>query len=197
MPTTIQIPKLTVRQIEIDIEGTTPLITHRMAQEVIEGIAGDQGVKKPKPKERPPRDPDAEFRASTYPLPDGGFGFPAIGIKKATITAAGRFTDAVMTQMMGGFFIPADLLAIISDNPPQMRTDRVRIGMGTTSLAYRAAFFPWSITVPITYIEEIISMDHIVNAVTLAGLSVGIGDWRVEKKGSFGQWMIAGVRELV
>ena len=76
-----------------------------------------------------------------------------------------------------------------------MRSDRVVLsGMSrTSSIAYRPMYEDWGMDVPIWINAGFVSPDQIVNLLNIAGFGVGIGDWRVEKKGTFGQFEVARV----
>lgn len=184
---TVFIPELRMARINVRVKGVTPLITHRFSEDVMEKMARDQqGEAKVK---KPPRNPQAEFEAACYRTPEGGYGFPAAGVKKAMVTAGQRFAGEKGTELYGAFSIPVELLEL-ECGEPRMREDRVVLsGMSrTSSIAYRPAFFPWGMVIPVFFNADFITAGSLVNLLRLAGQSVGIGDWRVEKKGSFGQF---------
>ena len=84
------------------------------------------------------------------------------------------------------FFVPGELVAI--EGEPSMREDMVRVGMGTADLRYRPEFKSWSISLPIEYNADAITLEQIVNLVNLAGFGVGIGEWRPERDGQYGMF---------
>lgn len=189
---TITISAIAIARMRVQIVGTTPLITHRFSEQAIEDIRKRQGDAAKLKKAA--RDPEAEFRAACYRTRDGHYGFPAVGVKRAMVAAGQRFADEKGTELNGAFSIPDEMLELAADEP-RMRCDRVVLsGMSrTSSVAYRPEFYPWSIRVPIQWNEGFISADQLLNLLQLAGFSVGIGDWRVEKKGSFGQFRLGEV----
>lgn len=178
------------------IEGTTPLIVNRMSEAKIEAIEKSQaGAAKTK---KPPRDPHAEFAGAQYRLADGGHGFPGGGVKRAMVTAGQRFADEKGTELLGAFTVPAELLRIVADADPRMRTDRVVLAgpSRTTSVAYRPEYWPWAMDVPLIVNVSFIPVDRVINLLQIAGISVGLGEWRVEKKGTFGQFEVVEVYEI-
>jgi hypothetical protein len=186
----VLLPARNIQRWEVRIVGETPLITHRFGEDAIQAIQDAQGgAAKTK---KPPRDPRREFEQGMYRLPDGGYGFPAAGVKLAMTIAGQREAGEKRTELMGRISIASEHLEIISDRPPEMRTDRVRLsGMaGVTSLAYRPVFWPWSMLVPIRFNANTIQLDQVLNILDIAGFSVGIGDWRVDRKGTFGQFSV-------
>ena len=192
----IIIPSIDIARFQVRIVGTTPLITHRFG-DIPKGQIQDAQSGKAKVK-KGPRDPQAEFMDSCYRTPDGHFAFPASGIKKSMVTAAARYADdKKAVRLYGAFGITSELLEIEGD-APRMRTDNVVLsGIGhTAGIAYRPEFFPWAMTIPLTVNVGFVSIDQLVNLLRLAGFGVGIGDWRVEKKGTFGQFEVEGVNRL-
>ncbi len=183
---TITLPALSIETWEMRIIGETPLIAHRFGEDAIRQIEKGQGDG-PKVK-KAARDPVREFEQASYRLEDGRYAFPAGAIKRCMTIAGMRFAEEKGTELMGKFSIPVELLHLDSPAEPRMRTDRVKIGMGTTSLTYRPEFFPWSLTFPIRF--AFMSIDQLFNILTIAGFSVGIGDWRVDKKGVHGQFRV-------
>ena len=145
------------------------------------------------------------------------FGFPVTAFKQAAISAAYRL-GWVRDKMglRGAFFInadantvygsalanpndvsssyvvekPMDMVEIHSD-APIMREDMVRIGMGTADIRYRAEFRNWSADLKISYNKSgQFSLDSIVNIINAGGYVCGVGEWRPERDGSNGQFMV-------
>lgn len=193
MAKTIEIPEPVVREVRVVIEGVTPLLCNRFSEEAIAAIEGKQAKKASAGKAA--RDPEKEFRASLYETGDGGYGFPAGGVKKAMAAAGYRFAGQAMTETNGAVNLIGDLLPIKGDEPHR-DSRNVRLSSGVTSIAYRGRFDSWSIEVPMRYNANAISLEQILNLVNLAGFSVGIGAFRPEKKGLFGQFKIRSVEEV-
>jgi hypothetical protein len=189
----IEIPEIQLGRLVVTLKGQTPLITHRFGERARTAIEDkQQGAAR---TAKPPRDPEAEFRDSLYPLGEDCYGFPAAGVKKALVCAGGRFADEQMTVLRGVINVQGDLLEIQAP-APRMRSDRVRIDGGrTSSIAYRPAFWPWTIDVPIVFNAALLTEAKVLNLVQLAGFSIGIGDWRPEKGGTFGTFALKGAAQ--
>lgn len=194
--TQVTIPELKMGQLVVHIEGTTPLIMNRFSETAMSDLAARQsGAAKVKKSGRVPED---EFDAALYRDEDGDYAFPSIGIKRAMVNAGQRFADEKATELNGAFSISGEMVKLCNFDEPTMRADRVILsGIGrTSSIAYRPQFVRWAMEPIIHFNMDFISPDQIVNLLRLAGFSVGIGGWRVEKKGSFGQFRVTSVRAV-
>lgn len=210
---TIQpVEKLTA---ELTIVGETGLIVHAWSEKARrEMLEIQQGKAKGKKKDF--KNPVREFIQSLYWLdgtPDvpknateeeaelifkdaiakgARFGFPAVAIKKAATSAAyrqGWTKDRVSAN--GSFWLTgldgSEFVEIISDEPPIMREDMVKIGMGTADLRYRGEFRNWKCKFRITYLKNgVFSLENIISMINLGGFSCGLGEWRTEKGGISG-----------
>ena len=53
-----------------------------------------------------------------------------------------------------------------------------------------------SVVIPIKLDESVVSLDQFVDIAARAGMGVGVGNWRPEKKGDFGLWEIVGLENV-
>ena len=188
----LPVPELTLFRLKL--EGTSPLITDAFSEPRRVKLAATQdGSAKVKPG---PRQPEVEFQESIYRLADGAYGVPKLAFRKAIQAAAVRMTDVKGTEVLAAFAIdtPDECLPLITGEP-RMRTDHV-VRMGRGNLAYRSEFWPWSIILPIRLDHEVVSLEQFVHIVFKAGLGVGIGNWRPEKKGDYGCWTVADLLDV-
>lgn len=178
----IIIPEFFTKEIRIKIEGTTPLLTHRFDPKNLE-------VSPTKKRVIPSE--EEKFQSGLYVIREGVYGFPAAGVKKAMVSAGYRFGDAASTVLKGALNVLADMIEIIGP-PPIPRTDPCKVGgrNKVASLTTRPQFFPWSMWIPIAFSPETLSVEQVVNLVRLAGFAVGIGDWRPERSGTMGQFIV-------
>lgn len=183
----IVIPQPKLQQMAIRIVGITPLLTNRFGEKAIEQIEVKQQHDAKGPREA--RDPHADFQAACHLISPGVYGFPASGIKKAFVAAGFRFADEKGTVLRGVLNVTQPLI-VIEGPEPRMRTDPVRLPTGKFTIAYRPEFNPWAMTIPVVYNAAMISPAQILNLVQIAGFSVGIGAWRPETNGSFGQFSL-------
>jgi hypothetical protein len=195
----IEIKTLGTERLLIPVVGTTPLIVHAWSAKAKRAMLDAQQGRK-SPKEH--RDPEEDYRTSLYRTGDGGFGFPTLGFKDATVSAARFYGKTVtMTQLRQFLFmngVPSeDKTQILTPvtGEPRMREDMVRVGMGT-DLRYRGEFLDWSAVLDVRYVTTALSRESIVALVEAGGMGVGVGEWRPEKNGQNGTYRIDTTREI-
>ncbi len=181
---TITLPPLNLQTIRLRLVGDSPLICHAWSEKSRKQML-DKMMKKASAG-RPAKDPEQEYRDSLYPLPGGGFGFPSIAFKSAAVDAASFVDGITKVQMRGCFHIHGELVEI--DGKPSPREDVCRVGMGVADLRYRGEFKDWSANVAVQFNSSAISAEQIANMFSIAGFSIGIGEWRPARDGQFGRF---------
>lgn len=195
----VELPRINLKKVQIKVHGDSPLICHAWSEKAKHMMLQKQMKKAVSGKAA--KAPEEDFFDSLHWLtekpqkassgvPNGArFGFPSVGFK-ATAVSACRFTDGIkMTEVRGSFHIDGDMVEI--KGTPVMREDMVRIGMGTADIRYRGEFPEWSAVLNITYNENALSIEQIMNLFNVGGFGVGIGEWRPERDGSFGRFHVA------
>lgn len=167
--------------INIKIRGITPLIVHRWDPKARQMMLDAMQAKRAKAK--PIKNPEAEFEASRYRLPDGRDGFPAVAFKSAIVGSARLFGKSVtMTALKTQILVTGEpdtdgtLLVPITGNV-SMREDCVRVGSGTADLRYRAMFTDWSADLRIEFLSSALAAESVIALVEASGLG-GVGEWR-------------------
>lgn len=201
-PESVNIPTLKIENIKVKIVGDSALICHAWSEKakamMLAKQTGEAGLGKE------PKNPYQDFCNSLYWLtekPKGRditeadlkaarFGFPAIGLKASAVEAATTVDGISMAEARRAFHVPVEYVEIKGDL--HMREDMVRVGMGTADIRHRGAFDPWTMTVPIKFRPDVLTAAQIINLFNLAGFSVGIGEWRSAKDGSFGLFHVSG-----
>lgn len=195
----VSISKIDATKMTVPIIGTAPLIMHKFSEKAKRAMLdAQQGRKTPKQA----RDPEADYQASFYRTKEG-YGFPAVAFKACTISAA-RFygKDVSMVQLKQFVFFPG----IVSENDqqalieihgePRMREDVVRLGISGTDLRYRAEFPEWSATLEVVFVSSALTQESALSLIEAGGMAVGVGEWRPQKSGDFGTFMIDPTREV-
>lgn len=187
VPQAITLPPLNLQNIKLHLVGDSPLIVHAWSEKSRKQML-DKMLKKANAG-RAMKEPEQEYRDSLYPHPDGGYGFPSIAFKSAAVDAA-SFVDGITKVMMrGAFHIPGELVKI--DGEPTPREDVCRVGMGAADLRYRGEFKQWTADVSVQFNANAISAEQIANMFSIAGFSIGVGEWRPARDGQFGRFHLA------
>lgn len=190
---TISIDRIASETILVPIIGTTPLIMHNFSakgkQQMLDAM---QGKKNPKT----PKDPQAEYEAAAYRLRDG-YGLPAVAFKDAACKAS-RFygKDVTMVGLRQFLFVhgessdrdPQQLVEIFGE--PKMREDVVTVGMSGKDLRYRPEFREWSAVLKVTFVSSMLTRGSVLSLIDAAGMGIGVGEWRPEKRGNNGCFTI-------
>jgi len=172
----VTIQSLKLETVKVPIKGITPLIVHNWSAKAKRQMLEKQMAGKNAPKaKKEPKDPEADYKASLYLMPDGKPGFPAPGFKAAIVGACRMFDGLPMTLAKTIIRVNGYLVRIEGEH--HMREDPVRLETGVADLRYRAEFPEWSATLSITFNANILKVEDIISLVNAAGM-VGIGEWR-------------------
>lgn len=178
---------LKIARLVVTVRGLTPLLVNRFPETAIEQIEASQtGSARMK---KAPRNPEVEFNNTRYLDDKGRDCLPAAAFKEAMVRAVSYIDGMAMTEARGAFFVDADLIPLRC-SPPRMHKSRVVLNRKTTSIAYRACYDEWEADLPISYQENVITAEQLINIIELAGYAVGVGAWRPQCKGQFGRFEI-------
>lgn len=200
----ITLKPIKIKEVEITIEGVSPLIVNNFSEKSRRQILEAQ---QKKTKEKEVRNPIEDGMRACYwltPMPEefteeafekalkegARFGFPAKGIKASIVSGAYRnklTPDKV--SLYGAFLIPEELIEIKYKNL-RIREDYVRIAHGGTDVRFRPEFDGWSMTFKMQYNENAYSLEQILNFINLGGFSCGLGEMRTEKGGNNGSYIV-------
>lgn len=206
----IEIKPIEIKKTTIRIVGDTPLIMHAWSEKAKREML-DKQMKKTKSSAREAKNPVEDFIRSMYwltPMPTdmtedgfeqaiaGGarFCFPVTAFKQAAISAAYRmgWTKDKMS-MRGAFYIDGDenQMIEIKGEPPVMREDMCKVGMGVADIRFRGEFRNWYADMTISYNNNgQYTLEQIVNIINAGGYVCGVGEWRPERDGQFGMFHV-------
>lgn len=214
----IELPKIDIRLMTVNIVGDSPLIVHKWSEKAKKEMLDKQMKKASKGKQA--KVPLKDFVDALYWLDENGdcietpegldditndtpinevmdvvsqgrFGFPTVAFKACAIDAGyQQGVIAKKTTARGAFHILGEY-AVIEDIP-EMREDMVQVG-GMSKVAdirYRPEFRNWKTTLTIKYNASAISPEQIANLLNYGGFANGVGEWRPSKDGSFGTFHV-------
>ena len=184
--TAVEVPQIDIVRYDITIIGDSPLIMHAWSEKAKQEMLDKQMGKAKGKKE--PKNPEQDYEDAFYRLSDGRPGFPSIAFKAAAVSAARQVEGLTMTFLRGAFHIQDELTPITGT--PRMRQDTVRIGMGTADIRFRPEFPAWSAVLKVRLNRRSMTLEQLVHLINQAGFSVGVGEWRPEKDGSYGMFRV-------
>jgi len=166
----VEVKEFNIQTVKIPIVGVSPLIVHKWSEKAKREIQDKQGGVA-KNKKHDIRVPEDDFEQAKHVSPEGWEGFPAAGVKAAMIRGA-KMIGMVMKDTQMAFFVKADceetqLIRIYGE--ARLRTDMVRVGMGSADIRYRPEYVEWSAVLTVEFNAGIISMDQIFQLVKAAG----------------------------
>ena len=183
----IELPRMDIRHMSIRLVGDSPLVCHKWSDKAKKMML-DKQMKKATPKKEA-KDPEQDYKDSLYEHPDGGYGFPAIGFKKAAVDACSHVDGVTKVLARGAFHVVGEMVKI--EGEPRPREDMVRIAMGTADIRYRGEFPDWSCDLEVRYNASVMSAEQVVNLFNTAGFAIGVGEGRPQKNMSWGMFHVA------
>ena len=179
------------QQVKLKVTGLTPLIQNKMKESILKDME-DVRTGKAKKSTRKAVDPKKEYLKSSYIQDDGSFGFPASAFKQCAVRA-GKGLGLAMTDTRTLFFVlpnaPDGECVAIKSKKPLLRKDPVNVKTGK-DLRFRPEFRNWKADLLIKFDADRITIEQIANLLNHGGQTVGVGEWRPEKNGTFGTFEV-------
>jgi len=180
------IERSNVFSITVEVTGTAPLIQNKFAQKSIEEmLRKHMGLSVQREKKVP-----AEcIERATIRNDAGIVCIPPTAFKKAMLTASGSVKGLKKGQLRTQLFIEGKSIPItFSRMVPQMDMVRTSGMSRTPDVRFRPRFEDWVARMTIQF-PEFIPVQTVVDLLSRAG-SVGVGEWRPEKDGTFGTFEV-------
>jgi hypothetical protein len=183
------VAEMSIKRATIKLVGDSPLIVHAWSAKAKREILDKQMKKAKSAKEA--KDPEALFQEALYRMPNNPdkYGFPAVGFKSAAVDACSMVSDMTKVGARGAFHIQGDMVEL-NYGTVNHREDMVKIAMGTADVRIRPEFIDWSVEFEVRYNSGVISLDQLANLFNVAGFSIGVGEWRPQRDGSFGMFHV-------
>lgn len=177
--------------LHIKLNGLSPILMNNPAG-MLSLTAGEQTIgKKAIPK------PEEAAKSSRYLLPDGTLYVPAIAVRNCLLTATKGILvnrKSAMPFISGGILMRDEAFPLYRHGQPltqySMDVRRAVIQrQGITRVRARIEL-PWELDCIFDYNRDIVDIGIIETIAKKAGQTVGILDYRVEKKGWFGRFEV-------
>lgn len=179
------------KKYEVRIEGVTPLLQNR--------FTGADEVESSPTKKRSATTKENNVEDTLYKLPTGEVYQPSESIKQALIEAGKAFkkgksnlskTFASFLQITPEAIIHENQKWIIDRRPVVIPSTKGRV------MRNRARFENWALTFEVTVLDEDeIDKKTLHDALDYAGHYLGVGDYRPQKKGMYGRFIVSSLKE--
>lgn len=193
--TSVVITPPDIRIIQLQIEGTSPLVINKFSAKAKEIMMATQmaGSTAKSRKNREAKDFEDLFNGARHVSTEGWDGIHAASFRNAAISAC-RAAGFVMTKAKLAIFVEPDgfdaddmtPLVRITQGEPQMVVSPCRNATGVIDLRPRPTYFPWGAELKIKYDAGILTDSDVVNLIARVGMQVGIGEGRPDSKQSAG-----------
>ena len=183
------------RYLQIDIQGTTPLVMNRFSAKAQEEMKAKQeaGSTSSSKKVREAKDFTALFEGAKHVSTEGWEGIHAAAFRNGAISAC-RAVGFKMTHAKLAFMVIQDGLDRVDSAPLVRLTEGVaeewiaptRNATGVIDLRARPMYKTWAASLKIRYDAGMLTDVDVTNLIARVGLQVGIGEGRPDSKMSAG-----------
>jgi hypothetical protein len=190
----VNIPPIEIKYFRIRLVGDSPLIVHAWSAKAKQQML-DKQMGKARPKKEK-RDPQHDYEEAFYRTSEGAAAFPTLAFKSAAVSAARQVEGLTMTYLRGAFHVVGELVEV--EGAPRVREDMVNIGSIKTvaDLRYRPEFVEWAVELVVRMNVRALTLEQLLHLFNQAGFSVGIGEWRPERKGNNGMFHVEDVSAM-
>lgn len=139
-------------------------------------------------------EPNEQAKTAEYRTPDGSLYVPGIAVQRCLVNAAtyskGKGRGSLQKPVAACVLITPEYCILENQS---YRVDARPVVIPATKgkiVRYRPAFDDWSISFTIVFDAELLKVAELREVVDNAGSRVGLLDFRPEKKGPFGRFMV-------
>jgi len=192
---TIEISPVDQQSVTVSVVGVTPLLMNRLSEKARHGLILPPRKSSGKKPSGLKHDPIEEFQASPYRLRGDDAPTLLAGLstwfKGAMRTAALDTEDTSKAEIGRLAYVEGDYIPIYG--VPKLHMAIVRqAGINKTPDVRTRAILPkWAAQFTVTFISPKLNAHSVMNLIGRGGVCSGVGDWRPEKGGRFGQFRIA------
>lgn len=185
------------------IEGITPLLQHRMPEDVLFGLLGAKTERKKDKEIRTPRELAKRY---AYLNKDGSSYIPSAYISGAIASVSGDYKQKhsirkSLKYIISGVFRPVDEhIQLKSKDHKPLKKFEVDIRRGNNFqrgavAVCRPRFDKWYAEFEVQIDDSLVASETCLHMLQDAGKRAGIGSFRVQKGGYFGQFIVTHWKE--
>lgn len=180
-----------MKTVEVEIEGISPLLINRFKEQ------DEMPVKMKKAGKKDYGTPRQQAESTAYQDNDGKIWIPSSWIK-GTITAVSSdfklpSSRKSVKSIIGGAVIPCEEKLYFIENYKIKNIEidsRPVVIQRARIMRHRARLEKWSFNFNLEIEEDILDLENVHEMLTSAGRRSGIGDFRVQRGGPFGRFIV-------
>lgn len=182
-----------MKRINVEIRGITPLLIHRFGEQTEQAKATRKQMVKTV-------DPREEATKNAYIAPDGTYYFNAFSIAGAMGNAGANHKmrgsrKSLRFVVPSAVLVPSDSITILNGDGPArgFEVDSRPVTIPATKgrvMRHRPRFDNWGARFELVVNDDLLEVETAHQLLTEAGVSIGIGDFRPEKRGPFGTFRV-------
>jgi hypothetical protein len=187
-----------MKTVEVEIRGVTPLLIHRFHEDA-------EQAKSTRRMEVQQRDPRQEATRNAYIAAEGTFYFSAFSIPGAMGNAGANHKTRGSRKSLrwvvpSAVRMTSDVVTILNGTGPakDFEVDSRPVTIPATKgrvMRHRPRWDQWGAKFDLLVDDNLLSIDMVQQLLTEAGQSIGIGDFRPEKRGPFGTFRVTKFKE--
>jgi hypothetical protein len=183
-----------MKKIEVEIKGISPYLMNAFGME-------DAG--KTEKQQIGSKDYTNEAEGKLYKLPTGEIYVPSTQIHSCLMEAGKQLKvvgkgKATYSKLFGSFVIISPDALVMKNQ--EYEIDKRAVVVPSTKgrvLRYRPKFMEWSLKFTLDILDDGIPESAVKQGLDIGGAYCGIGDFRPQKKGSFGRFMVTSYKEVI
>ncbi|MGV9206226.1 MAG: hypothetical protein ACOC44_19650 [Promethearchaeia archaeon] len=184
----VNLKPLNKKQISIKIEGITPLMMEKMDMDVVERYNQKKGKKV---SASDSKIEEEKYEYKKHLTDDGKIAFPSTGFLKGMTEVAPYLESLDKKKVRGSVRIIGDMIPIsYKQEIKDVRHGKTSGMTKSPRKIIRPKFTEWTCKLKIQYNADNISAEQIVNLLNWSGFQCGIGGFRPECSGTFGQYKV-------
>lgn len=194
--TTIDVIEVTQDAVTFCLLGSTPFICNRMSEKAKRELLMPKGRKNATERATTLKhNPLEEFVASPYlnrdPNADMFLTTLATGFKKSMMTAALDLPGTSRAQIGRNLYVEGERIALYGVPKLFMSVTRSADIAKTPDVRTRAIVPQWAVELTVAFTTPLLRAQMVSRLLAAAGLTVGVGDWRLEKgSGNYGMFRL-------
>jgi len=193
-----------MQRFEVEIQGTSPLMHHRMPEDQLLGLLGTKTKIAKDKQERTPREIAEQY---AYKTAAGNFYIPAEYLGGAFREAASDYKQSNKSRKSlksiaaGIFRVETPVVELVDENGKTLKAFEVDIRKGTNHqkgavAVCRPRFDRWGAKFTVVVNEELVDPSTANKVLVDAGARVGIGAFRIAKGGYHGQFIVTKWKQI-